>query len=484
MKFVRLKGPLNPKKTKHLMTRYTTLFRLAVLTILAVALPLITITTPAQAKANKKYASLVMDADTGMILHQRNANKSLHPASLTKIMTLLLLFEEIQRGNIRLKDRIYISNHAASMVPSKLNLPVGSSIRVKDAIYALSIKSANDVAAAVAEHIGGTEATFARMMTRRAHELGMSRTYFKNASGLHNKYQISTARDMAKLARYIIKTHPQYYARFSRKSFSYGGKTYKTHNKLMKTYAGMDGMKTGYISASGFNLVASAKRNDRRLIGVVFGGRTSKSRNAHMASLLDKGFKRIGNIRVASVRPFKAPKPERKPNLLVALEALNSIATSTGANATKSAAKTTNTTQTASISPTMQNGMFAQLMGEGDRDPDSSSRIETGLMAIAAHQGTPPPRRNIKQASYVPTNTRSKNWTIQVGAYKSRAQAEQTLIANKKILPVNLRAANAHIAPLKTKDGWLFRSRIGGYDKISALNACRILKHCITIPPK
>ena len=170
-----------------------------------------------------------------------------------------------------LKERVYISKHAASMVPSKLDLPAGSSIKVRDAIYALVTKSANDVAVALAEHIAGSERNFAKKMTRRAKQLGMHSTRFVNASGLHDPRQISTARDMAKLARTVIVNYPSYYRYFSRASFSYRGKTYKNHNKLLGSYAGMDGMKTGYIKASGFNLISSAVRGNRRLIGVVFG---------------------------------------------------------------------------------------------------------------------------------------------------------------------------------------------------------------------
>ncbi len=441
-------------------------------------------TTPAHATANKKYASIVMDADTGMILHQRHANKSLHPASLTKVMTLLMLFEEMERGNIRLNDRIRISNHAASMIPSKLGLAPGSHIRVKDAINALAIKSANDIAVAVAEHIGGTEGIFARMMTRRAHEIGMSRTYFKNASGLHNKYQISTARDMAKLAKFVITTYPDKYRYYARKSFTYRGVTHRSHNKLMKNYPGMDGMKTGYITASGFNLIASATRHNRRLIGVVFGGRSSSSRNAHMRTLLNQGFKRVGNITIAR---RDVPRPERKPNLLLALEALNTM---TAAAVAPSSGNDTHSEQKwATLNPALQSGMFAKLIGEGDFDPTISSRIETGLLAISAHQGKKYKHKTARalKANYTPSKrlTNRKDWTIQLGAYKSRAQVEKALRTQSKRLPINLRRNNnAHIAPLKTKKGWLFRGRIGGYEKTAALQACRILKDCITIPPK
>ena len=218
-----------------------------------------------KSQPNNRYASIVMDADTGVVLSESNSNKKLHPASLTKVMTLLMLFEAMDNGQIGLRDQIRVSKHAASMVPSKLDLPAGSTIKVQDAIYAMVTKSANDVAVAVAERLGGTERGFARMMTRRAHELGMSNTTFVNASGLHDPQQVSSARDMALLARTVINQHRGYYRYFSTANFTYKGRSYHNHNRLMETYKGMDGMKTGYVGTSGFNLVASAVRNDRTI---------------------------------------------------------------------------------------------------------------------------------------------------------------------------------------------------------------------------
>ncbi|MCB1556154.1 MAG: D-alanyl-D-alanine carboxypeptidase, partial [Alphaproteobacteria bacterium] len=243
------------------------------------------------AAPNPRYASIVMDADTGMILSERYADKQVHPASLAKMMTLVLTFDAIAQGRLALNDRIVISRHAASMVPSKLDLAPGETIRVEDAIYALVTKSANDVAVALAEAIGGTETRFARQMTARAWAIGMNNTRFRNASGLHDRYQVTTARDMAKLARYILNEYPDYYPYFGTRHFSYQGKDYENHNRLLGRYTGMDGSKTGYIQASGFNLVASARRDGHRIVGVVFGGRTAKSRNAHMVALLDNGFR-------------------------------------------------------------------------------------------------------------------------------------------------------------------------------------------------
>ncbi len=285
-----------------------------------VAIAFFAVTSVADARSkkseNKKYASLVMDADTGMILSQRHADKSLHPASLTKMMTLLLTFEALDRRQIRKSTRVRISGLAARQVPSKLGLPAGSSIKVEDAIYALVTKSANDVAVALAEKLGGSQPRFAAMMTARARTIGMRNTRFKNANGLHHPAQVSTARDMAKLARYMLKRYPHYYRYFSTRSFTYKGKTYRNHNRLLNSYAGMDGFKTGYINAAGFNLVASAHRNGRRLIGVVFGGRSSKTRNDHMAEILDAGFSKVRHARLVPQK--QPPVPPSKPGTKIA----------------------------------------------------------------------------------------------------------------------------------------------------------------------
>ncbi len=248
---------------------------------------------------NTKYASIVIDADSGMVLSQENADHSLHPASLTKIMTMLLLFDALESGKLTQKSRLVATSHAASMPPSKVGLAPGKSISVYDALRTLSTKSANDVAVTVAENLGGSETKFAHLMNLKARGIGMTGTNFVNASGLHDYRQLSTARDMAKLAKYLIDNYPKYYSIFGISQYTYAGKSYHNHNKLMKTYSGMDGIKTGYVAASGFNLVASAKRGNTRLIGVVFGGKTAASRNAHMADLLDRGFVKISQIRTA-----------------------------------------------------------------------------------------------------------------------------------------------------------------------------------------
>tara|TARA_B100000315_G_scaffold260173_1_gene319707 strand:+ start:11516 stop:12685 length:1170 start_codon:yes stop_codon:yes gene_type:complete len=237
-----------------------------------------------------KYASYVVDAKTGKVYHATNENTRNYPASLTKLMTLYLLFEAVEKKKFTFSTRLSVSRKAANRPASRLGLKRGQSIRVKDAVMALIVKSANDVASVVAESIGGTERRFALIMTDKARKLGMSRTTFRNASGLPHRGQMSTAKDMATLTRAIINRFPQYYHLFKRQVFTFQGRTYRTHNKVLKTYPGAEGMKTGYIRASGYNLITTAKRHNRRMIGVVFGGNTSRSRNRHMKTLLTRAF--------------------------------------------------------------------------------------------------------------------------------------------------------------------------------------------------
>ena len=241
-----------------------------------------------------KKAAIVIDFDTKEVLFEVNANTKNYPASLTKIMTLYILFDQIEKGLIDYKTKLKVSKIASSRSPSKLYLEAGSYIKVEDAIMALIIKSANDVATVVAENISGTEKDFAKLMTRYARNLGMANTTFKNASGLPNRAQLTTARDISILSHALISNFPEEYKLFSKQNFTYNGKTYKTHNKLMLSYEGADGIKTGYIKASGFQLAFSAVRNNKRLVGVIFGGDTGKQRDRSLKIIMDKEFAELG----------------------------------------------------------------------------------------------------------------------------------------------------------------------------------------------
>jgi len=266
--------------------------------------------------AHAKYASFIINENTKRIYHNANADTRNYPASLTKIMTLYLVFDALKSKKILMNTKFKVSKRATRQPPSKLNLSAGSKITVRNAILALVTKSANDVATVIAENLGKSERNFARLMTKKAKKLGMIRTTFRNASGLPNRGQLSTARDMATLGIAIRKNHPNFFKLFKTKSFVYKGIKYSNHNNLLGSYYGTDGIKTGYTNASGFNLVASVERNGQRIIGVVFGGKKARSRDKHMIKLLNKHFKTSPSkplVRIA--KPSELPK--KRPEILI-----------------------------------------------------------------------------------------------------------------------------------------------------------------------
>lgn len=501
-------------------------------------------------QGNPKYASIVMDADTGMIISQSHADHIRHPASLTKMMTLMILFEYLDSGQITLKDRIPVSKTAAAAPPSKIGIPAGGSIKVEDAIYALVTKSANDISVAIAEFMAGTEPRFAKAMTERARAIGMDKTVFRNASGLPDPKQVTSARDMAKLARYILVRYPHHYHFFGTKQFTYRGHTYGNHNRLLNSYKGMDGFKTGYINASGFNLVASAKRDGRRIIGVVFGGRTSQSRNDHMVEILNNGFRKLPDVRVAGIAPLDqpvAPVPAKKPdvtafNALVASAAAMPLPTAKdGVSEQPSSFTSLASLETAgskiavpgpalsqeqikaaaardaAVDETLQDGMFSELIGQGDYDPAVSKRLETGLLAVAVHTGAYKPNpapataveKSLREVGHAmfsqmgkdapetqaasPASIDNKewkeiysgdNWSIQIGAYNSRVATDSALRKAQGKLPADLTNAKPVAVPLRTADGIVFRARLAGLNKNDAERACKFFKDCLTIAPR
>ena len=243
----------------------------------------------------ERYAAIVADAQNGTVLMAASPDEQRYPASLTKMMTVYMAFEALRDGRIHLSTPIRVSAEAASMPPSRLGLAAGMTLTVEEAILALVTKSANDAAAALGEHLGGgSEYRFAQMMTMKARALGMTRTAFRNASGLPDLDQVTTARDMALLGRRLMHDFPERYAYFSTPHFVFRGRTHWNHNRLLNEYEGADGIKTGYVNDSGFNLVASAQRDGVRLVAAVFGGRTGRERDRHMMTILDRGFAAMG----------------------------------------------------------------------------------------------------------------------------------------------------------------------------------------------
>ncbi len=236
---------------------------------------------------SQRYAAIVMDASSGRVLHQNRADAIRFPASLTKMMTMYMVFEALDRGQLKKSTPIRVSARAAARPASKLWLKAGQTISVDKALQALAVKSANDVAYAVAEKMAGSEAAFARRMTSKARSIGMKSTTFRNASGLPNKHQVTTARDMAKLGIVLRRRFPHHFHYFKRKSFNFRGRTIRGHNRVLGQLPGADGIKTGYTRASGFNLVTSVRHRGRNYVGVILGENSGRSRNKHMVQLMN-----------------------------------------------------------------------------------------------------------------------------------------------------------------------------------------------------
>ncbi|WP_288900918.1 D-alanyl-D-alanine carboxypeptidase [uncultured Sneathiella sp.] len=400
--------------------------------------------------AHARYAAIVMDSRTGEVLYARNADDRLYPASLTKIMTLYMTFDALKRGKLRLDQKLPVSARAAGQTPTKLGLKKGDRITVQDAMFGLITKSANDAATVLAESMAESEAAFARDMTEKAKRLGMRRTSFRNASGLPNRGQKSTARDMAILGAALIHDFPQYYHFLSLEEFDYKGKAFKNHNNLLKKYKGADGIKTGYIRASGFNLVASAKRGSNRLVGVVFGGRSAKSRDIHMAALLDKGFSQIEQI-----HPSVVPLPLDRPQQI---------------------ALGTSHSQPAEIK--VASAAPAPLPVVKELAATSSSPVRS-VDVVKGARADP--------SAYKMDQTGKTDWAIQIGAYslmttardqvyKAAAQAGSILVGRR----VNIEKAISDGKPF-------YRAQLTGFEEAEAREACSNLAErrfsCFVVAP-
>jgi D-alanyl-D-alanine carboxypeptidase len=395
-----------------------------------------------------KYASLVIDADNGVVLHEADPDKIVHPASLTKMMTLLVVFEALREGRVTLNDRVPVSAFAHSMAPSKLDVPVGSTIRLQDAIYAVVTHSANDMAVALGEYIGGSQAGFTAIMDQRAQSLGMSNSHFVNACGLPDPRQVTSARDMARLAHALIYYYPQYYHYFSTPSFVYAGHVYANHNHLMETYPGMDGIKTGYIVASGFNLVASAKRGNHRLIGVIFGGQSAHARDLQMASLLDAGFAIVQD-----------PGYTTRGMPVISEQARPAPSSSVGMAATSS------------------EGRPRQLAINVLNPAGARSSAVALPQAVSPASGIAPALAPAR--SSLP----GYGWSAQIGAYADQARASQALLAAMAALPPGLRHVTPVVVPLRTAQGWMYRGWLSGLTQAEAAIACGHILNCLPVGP-
>lgn len=489
-------GPTGSEPKTRAPAQPARMFRVAAVFLCVLAM--LALLAPAPAQANPKYGSIVIDARTGKVISSRYADKKLHPASLTKMMTLYMTFEALEQGRLKRNQMLKVSKHASTMVPSKLGLKPGDKIMVEHAIYALVTKSANDVAVVLAEALAGSERNFARYMTARARQLGMSRTTFINASGLHDRNQVSSPRDMAKLSRALMMHYPQYYHYFSTLEFTYRGKTYGNHNRLMKDYRGMDGLKTGYVAASGFNLAASAVRDGTRLIGVVFGGRTSRSRNAHMATLLNRAFTKVGKSNLLMAQA-KIPVPARKPGgasrdpVLASAAAANPNTTTATTSASAAGVKLASFAglgvgYSADDLAGIEN-RIAEILGEGDQNPDEVTRIETGMLAIAALTGKNQNMPGVGSVNVADIRasqpTQQESWGIQVGAFNNLKRTRLAMEQAAGQLPGEIVARMSPAILEKNLRGGkkLYRARFMGLDRHAAARACTILSDCMPVAP-
>lgn len=261
-----------------------------------------------------RTSSLLVESDSGRVLVSENATDKRYPASLTKMMTLYMAFDALERGEIKMDQLLPVSRKAARQPRSRMGLKAGTTISVENAIFAMISKSANDAAVVVAEALAGSEEQFADKMTRVARELGMKNTRFKNASGLHHKDQVTTAQDMVVLSKALIEHFPEYYKLFSVRGFRYGRRYYGNHNLVVRFYKGGDGLKTGYVDASGYHVVGSAKRNGKRLIGVILGRNSVRERDRHMFRLLDFGFRELSKSKAEKSAEPSSLFSEEVPN--------------------------------------------------------------------------------------------------------------------------------------------------------------------------
>ncbi len=433
------------------------------------------------------YAAMVMDARTGKVLHSRNADTRLHPASLTKMMTLYVVFDAVERGEIDLDQKVRISRHAANEPPSKLGLRVGQKVKLRYLIRAAAVKSANDAATALGEAVSGSEANFARRMNDMAKAMGLNKTTFKNAHGLTERGHLSTARDMTILGRQLFYDFPDYYNLFSRRSTSAGVKTVRnTNRRLLNAYKGADGIKTGFTRAAGFNLVASAERGGKRVIATVFGGRSVASRNQRVAELLDMGFSRSPN-RVAVKKPrrpvlnlpaslvarsgrvVRSSRPPLRPIAAPADETSIAIAEDISDVLVEVALSDTTIPALAEIAAATDLGagrtginqrpVLRPLVAQGSAQEELDSASGEGLVVLRASADG------------------ERHWGINVGLFNTRGEAERVLLQTALVEIATLDAAKRSV--VRGPRGW--EANFLGLSEDGASLACRRL-HARSLP--
>ncbi|HWL05369.1 MAG TPA: serine hydrolase [Xanthobacteraceae bacterium] len=513
---------------------------------LAAAVVLLSATTDADARKRKRsskprpaaaatynppYAAIVVDANSGNVMHAASADASRFPASLTKVMTLYLLFEQLEAGRLRLDSQMPVSSFASAKPPTKLGLRPGQTLGVEAAIKALITRSANDAATVIAEAIGGSEENFARMMTRKARSLGMSRTTYRNASGLPDSDQVTTARDQATLGRAIQERFPRYYAYFSTANFRYGGHNIRNHNRLLGNVEGVDGIKTGFTRASGFNLLTSMKRGNRHVVAVVLGGRSAGARDTRMRALISEhivnasvrrtapmiadasdkspaaSIQRLASAGDAPIRivpkpvpvPMPAPSVRVDPAPVAAVPALRPAPGSTAPlqpQVVRTVSVRAGTVRTASLAPVALPELEAATppaptTGHNDQSsgrlppPPPGARpgvlgvLPASAMRTAGAAEAPVTVATVARPQSRPAAANSvkpQGWIIQVGAYTDEGEAKQRLASVKSTAPRLLASADPFTETFEKGSRTYYRARFAGLTKTSAEAACRYLK--------
>ena len=406
-----------------------------------------------------ELASIVVDARNGAVLHADDADRRQQPASLTKMMTLYLTFEAVRDGKLGLDQRVPVSRHAARMPRSKMGLKPGEKVAVRDLIRAAAVRSANDAAVVLAEAIAGSEKRFAEVMTRRARELGMRSTTFRNASGLTASGHLSTARDMATLGRHLLFDFPQYYNIFGRKNTVAMGRRINNTNRLLSSFRGADGIKTGYTRAAGFNLVASAKRGPRRVIAVLLGGQSSRSRDAAVARLLEKGLA-ASPVRVAVVPPGDTVRLAARGGPLVAPQPVPRPGGAGGIGTLIASLELPeNTVVTGYDESTEEPDEADDTYAEGSEGPDDSGLVS----AMPA----PAPNRSAADLA--------TGWAVELGSFPLREHALAELArADRPDLPA-LATANRTVTERARGSADRYTAMVTGLDGLTALTTCAVL---------
>jgi D-alanyl-D-alanine carboxypeptidase len=462
-----------------------------------------------QAGAKPQFSAISLDARTGKILFSNDIDGLRHPASLTKVMTLYVLFQDLKDKRIKLSSSLLVSRRASSMQPSKLGMKPGSSISVETAIKALVTRSANDVAATVAENLGGSEANFAARMTRTARAIGMSKTTFKNASGLPNPDQWTTARDMATLSLRIQRDFPQYYPYFAIASFVYNGEVIRTHNKLLGRYQGTDGIKTGYIGASGFNLTTSAKRGSKRVIGVVLGATSNGSRNKYMMKMLDGAFPRCvdGNTIAALAGSTEGIMNPGIPGEQES--AVKAKRKSVFGKKVVEVADVGAESETAGDPPIAAGTTFKTVVANNDDPPvadtkvleakidDSSDGTTEATDDVVANAAPSLPAKlpfAVKKEAEASeegdglTASIDPTWNIQIGAFPKKEEARQKIMQVKTSGFRFLKGKPAVTVEVLKGADTVYRARFSGFTQKSAKSACAQLSkkgmECMMIQPQ